>query len=314
MASLQNTFGWSLRRERLFTECQRKYWLQYYGSWGGWEADSPPEIKVAYVLKQLRNRHMWAGSLVHTAVERVLEAWRRGHEVHVEAVEEDTVSRMRAEFRSSRARRYVHQPKTCALFEHHYDVPLEDSDWLRVRAHVSHCLRTFFRSQWATELAALSPDDWLGIERFGRFNVQGITVIAVPDAAHRIPGTNRIRIIDWKTGRTQGGDDDADQRLQLTLYTRYAVERWGVHVDDVDAVAVNLHHGDADEIRVTAEDMDRLEERIVQSAQPMLGKLIDGDVRSNRASVADFPLLENTAGCRDCMFKELCWRDSWREL
>jgi len=314
MATLQNTFSWSLTRERLFAECRRKYWLQYYGTWGGWEADAAHEIKVGYILKQLRTRHMWAGGIVHDAIEQVLAAWFRGRDVDPTAVEQHTVEGMRADFRSSRDRRYVHQPKTCALFEHHYNVVLEDTDWLRVRAHVSHCLRTFFRSQWAAELQALPADDWLAIERFAKFEIDGVPVIAKPDAAHRLPDGNGIRIIDWKTGKSQGGEEDVDQRFQLLLYTQFAVAKWGVPPESITAVAVNLHHDDADEMHFTQEDLDRLRARVVDSAEPMVSRLIDRDRARNEADAADFPMQDEPSACRRCSYKELCWREGWQDL
>ena len=314
MATLKNTFSWSLSRERLLAECHRKYWIQYYGTWGGWEADAPSETKVGYILKQLRTRHMWAGSVVHDAIERVLAAWYRGQQVDAAAVEEHTVQRMRQDFRSSRSRRYVHQPKTCALFEHHYNLPVEDSDWLRVRAHVSHCLRTFFRSSWASELQALDMDDWLAIERFARFEINGVPVLAKPDAAHRLPNGQGIRIIDWKTGKSQGGEEDVDQRFQLLLYAQFAADKWSVSPESITAVAVNLHHGDADEMHFTQDDFDRLGYRVVDSAEPMIAPLIDQDRTVNQADAADFPMSEDAAKCRRCSYKELCWRDGWKDL
>jgi hypothetical protein len=36
MGELANTFSWSYSRHGMFSECLRKYWLSYYGSWGGW--------------------------------------------------------------------------------------------------------------------------------------------------------------------------------------------------------------------------------------------------------------------------------------
>jgi len=41
---------------------------------------------------------------------------------------------MRDEFRSSRGRRYRQYPNTCALFEHDYEVEIEDAAWKKVAA------------------------------------------------------------------------------------------------------------------------------------------------------------------------------------
>src|SRR5262245_42335161 len=125
MADLTNEFSWSRSRDNAFQECRRRYFYQYYGSWGGWEADAPPEVRRLYVLKQLGSRQMWAGRVVHDAVEMALHVFREGREVPVEPFVADVVERMRSEWRSSRDGRYRDAPKTVALFEHEYAVPLK---------------------------------------------------------------------------------------------------------------------------------------------------------------------------------------------
>ena len=55
-----------------------------------------------YVLKQLGTRHMWAGRLVHEAVERALLALRDGHALSEASLIEDTVRQMRQEWKGSR--------------------------------------------------------------------------------------------------------------------------------------------------------------------------------------------------------------------
>jgi hypothetical protein len=83
---LENTFSWSLSRHRTFRECPRKYWFHYYGAWGGWEYDAPPEARELYLLKNLTGLHLIAGDVVHRAIERVLEEVALGAVAHAETV------------------------------------------------------------------------------------------------------------------------------------------------------------------------------------------------------------------------------------
>src|SRR4026209_3054187 len=76
VADLANEFSWSRTRDNAFQECRRRYYYQYYGAWGGWDADSDPLVRRLYVLKQLATRQMWAGRPVHEAGGRVLRAPR----------------------------------------------------------------------------------------------------------------------------------------------------------------------------------------------------------------------------------------------
>ena len=70
MADLVNEFSWSRTRDNVFKECRRRYFYQYYGAWGGWDADADPLVRRLYVLKKLGTRQMWAGRLVHETIER----------------------------------------------------------------------------------------------------------------------------------------------------------------------------------------------------------------------------------------------------
>ena len=104
MPELTNTFSWSRSRNNTFQECRRRYFYQYYGSWGGWEPDAPEETRRLYVLKQLSSRQQWAGRVVHDAVEMALRAIAEGYELPHEAFIQDVVERMRQAMRWLKAR------------------------------------------------------------------------------------------------------------------------------------------------------------------------------------------------------------------
>lgn len=55
-----------------------------------------------------------------------------------------TLNQMHEDFRSSREKRYHIHPKTCALFEHEYEVLISDADWKKTADNVELCLRNFY--------------------------------------------------------------------------------------------------------------------------------------------------------------------------
>ena len=59
MAELQNRFTWSRSRAGMFDTCHYRYYLNYYGSWGGWSWNADPRNRRIYILKQLQSRWMW---------------------------------------------------------------------------------------------------------------------------------------------------------------------------------------------------------------------------------------------------------------
>jgi hypothetical protein len=127
MSTFKNKFSWSISRDRVFKTCPRQYYFNYYGYWGGWDLNAPERTRQIYILKQLKNRHMWSGSKVHDFIKQTLTNLRRGITVpNVDQIVDIALNQMRKELISSREKRYLTHPKTCALFEHEYEVPVSD--------------------------------------------------------------------------------------------------------------------------------------------------------------------------------------------
>ena len=147
MTELKNEFSWSKTRDEVFKTCPRQYWFAYYGYWNGWLEDAPVRTRQTYILKNLRNRYIWAGEKVHDCIQRSLTNIRRGIKVlSVDEIVSITLDQMRAEYRSSKAKNYLKNPKTCGLFEHEYGIKLPDDQWKDVAQNVEFCLRNFYGS------------------------------------------------------------------------------------------------------------------------------------------------------------------------
>ena len=78
MAELTNEFAFSWSRHKIFYECPRKLYWQYYGSWGGWEDEAPASARLAYRLKNIKNLTMLVGETFHEELAEILR--RRGHQ------------------------------------------------------------------------------------------------------------------------------------------------------------------------------------------------------------------------------------------
>ena len=116
MKEIRNEFSWSKSRDEVFQTCPRQYWFNYYGYWGGWEKDAPERTRQIYILRNLKNRHMWAGEKVHDCIKHTLRNLQRDISIlDVDEIVSITLNQMREEFRSSREKRYRVHPKTCAL-------------------------------------------------------------------------------------------------------------------------------------------------------------------------------------------------------
>ena len=49
MTDFKNKFSWSISQDRTFQTCKRKYYLNRYGSWGGWDKNSDELTRKIYL-------------------------------------------------------------------------------------------------------------------------------------------------------------------------------------------------------------------------------------------------------------------------
>jgi hypothetical protein len=303
MAELANAFSWSRSRDGMFQECRRRYFYHYYGAWGGWEVGAPAEVRRLYVLKQLTSRQGWAGRVVHEAIEMTLKALHADRAVPEAWLVEETVRRMRQEWRASRDGRYRELPKAdVALFEHEYGVAIADRTWQALRDHVLRCLRNFHRLPLLAELRDTPRERWILIEDVRAFEFEGTPVYAAPDFGYWTVA-DRLALVDWKTG----SPDPEQTAVQLGCYALYAQDVLEVPPPRVDLLEVNLREGTVTAHPWDAARLDAIRERLRLSIRGMKAWLRDPAL--NLAAIEDFERTEDLRICRWCNFKAVCRPD-----
>jgi hypothetical protein len=300
MSEVRNEFSWSKSRNEIFQTCPRQYYFNYYAYWGGWEKEAPERTRQIYLLKNLKNRFMWSGEKVHDCVKHTLKNLQRGISVlNPDDIVSITLDKMRDEFRSSRERRYRRYPKTCALFEHEYEVDLSDDKWKKVAEDVERCVRNFYNSETFTMLKELPKENWLEIEDFSFFYLDGKKIWAVIDCSFRTE--DGITIIDWKTGRTTTGDVS----LQLSCYAMYGREKWGVKPENMRLIEYNLLSDQKAEFVVTEGEILNTRTYIKGSIADMQSLLVD--VENNEPKdEAFFKKVEDDKIRDRCNFRKVC--------
>lgn len=300
MSDLKNEFSWSKSRDEVFRKCPRQYYFQYYGSWGGWNIDCDARTRKIYVLKQLQSRSMWAGSKVHDCIRRALENQRRGIKpmMQREAVDA-TLASMRKDFANSRRGDYWKNPKSCGLFEHEYALNLPNSAWKETADHVVRCLDIFYQSDVFMRIKELSVEQWLEMEDFSSFQLDGIKIHVVLDFSYRDSDGN-IVIYDWKTGRSDAERND----VQLACYSYYATQKWAVVPEKVQTIEFNLATGRELNYAITGKSLESILQHIRGSIRDM--KMLLDDPTANRASEDRFTYTTQNAACRYCNYKKVC--------
>jgi hypothetical protein len=302
MPDLKNTFSWSRSRDATFQECRRRYYYQYYGSWGGWEPDAPVETRRLYVLKQLASRQQWAGRVVHEAVEMVLRSIAEGYELPPEPFIRDVVERMRVDWRSSRDRRYWTEPKTAALFEHEYAIDIKPEAWQALARHVADCLRNFFRLPLLAEIRQTPLEHWLIEYSSKAFEFGGTPMWVAPDFGFW-SSENRLVLVDWKTGASAAEATS----FQLGCYALYAHDVLRQPPERVDLREANLREGVVTEVHWDDARLEAVRERVRFSIRAMKAYLADPE--GNVAVVDNFERTEDLRLCRWCNFRAVCRPD-----
>ena len=300
MADLQNELTWSASRHGCFSSCRRRYYYNYYGSWGGWSYKATPECRELYMLKKMGTRHMWMGKVVHAAVQAALDA--RHHEQRVvdcATLKERVLQTMRQEFRNSREGAYRSDPKKYpGLLEHEYGEDVPDSEWKKLAEDAQLCVENLHAMPLWQELMSLDTSAWLEWEAMNGFAHRGLKVWAVLDFARR--KGDAIEIYDWKTGKPR--EEAAD--LQMGVYSMYAHGKWQVPLEKISAHLVYVQAGKIVTHRPDAAWVERARMQMDESITAMKALLRT----PTQVAIEDCPLTESIAECRQCAFRRLCGR------
>lgn len=299
MIEFKNDFAWSISRNDTFRKCQRMYYYQYYGFWGGWDLAADKRTRTIYILKQLQNRQMWAGSKVHECIESTLNEIKTGIEkIDSEQKIDTTLDLMRKEFLSSKNKKYLTHPKTCALFEHEYGLDLSEEEWRSNAYNAVECLSQFFNSDVYKEISQLSDNQWLELEQFPFFYLKGYKIYAVLDFAFR--RNDEIIIYDWKTGRKNPEKD----KFQLACYGLFAIQKWEIKPEKVKLADFFLSNGEQYDYNFKDFELDQIQEYILNSIDEMKDML--DNPQENIAREDNFIFSEDKQTCKYCNYYKIC--------
>lgn len=299
MSPYKNEFSWSKSRNETFYKCQRMYYFHYYGYWGAWFDEADDRTEKLWVLRKLKNRHMWAGTKVHEVIKEAFEAIGSGNKPlsKKESVDK-TIEVMRKEFKDSSKGKYWKDKNACALYEHEYELNLPDNEWKEIADKVERCIQNFYDSDEFSFIAKLSKGKWLVAEELLDFEYDKTKIFIRPDFIFR--DGEEIHIYDWKTGKAEADSN----RLQLGCYTLYAVKRWDVRPNQVIPKEVYLLSGEQIEDKLSAEELDEIRQNISSSIAQMKN-LLDDQSR-NLARENEFSFTENEYICQFCNFRKVC--------
>jgi hypothetical protein len=282
-------FSWSASRHDAFSACRRRYYYSYYAA---------AEDEEIHRLKKLSALPLWAGSVVHDTIEWFLKK----HDALPSQEEQDALIRrvvhtgMLSDWRESEMGSLRFR-----LFEHEYDVPVEQEDKRIAVNTVMRSLRGFFRSETLRQALAVGREQWLALEDLVSFHVGDVEVFLRMDLAFR-DADGCVVIVDWKTGRREGRFNE----IQVAGYALYATERgWVSSPEEISTELNYLAIPRARRRGVTQKGVDHARNFIRKSAGNMRALLVDP--AENLARLEDFPMVDRPQVCRRCNFRKLCF-------
>ena len=304
MADFVNEFSWSYSRDRMFRSCLRRYWLNYYGSWGGWDSRAPEEVREIYRQKKLTSRAMWIGILVHEVAERALKSlgWAQPRGV------EDSVAWIRNRGHSDvEGSRTGNDPRRASkkveFQEHYYGADLPEGAWEEALDEMERQVRNLFNHPVFRRMVAVK-ERILQVERLLQIDIMGVPVWVSLDVLMD-EGRGGVVIVDWKTGRAHA---DAEVGRQMGIYGLYAQQELDLAPGQIQALHVNTRDGGYKAHPVDASQLDQSQQELVESSRAM--KELLSDVEGNVALMEDFPkVVDGSDECRFCSFRRTCGRN-----
>ncbi|HEM62569.1 MAG TPA: hypothetical protein ENO24_09780 [Chloroflexi bacterium] len=300
---LQNEFSWSLSRDFIFHACLRQYYYHYYGSWGGWRHEAPPDVKELYVMKNLQTTPMWTGSIVHQIAHEVVKGFRTGQPLSVEAALATTRDRMERDWQDSATCRYRRRPnRICGLAEHYYAVSIPAQALAEAAIVAQGCVRRLYGSHTYKTMLELGPDSIVECEELNTISVAGVKGWVSPDLILR-DGDERLMVVDWKTGTSSQKEETT---RQLSIYALYALRKYSSSARELMGVEENLRLGESHLHSLKEWALQETREYVEGSIQKMRRLLHDEG--QNIALIRDFPMTDHLAACLHCRFRRACDR------
>ena len=300
MAGKVKELSWSLSRARMFEECPRRFYYHYYFAPVGYATDAPDEAKLALEMKQIKGLDMWVGEVVHETIQWALEQVKAGGTPSEQDLRADARRRLSDGWQGSVKQLWrIHQDEAYPnLFEHYYKIPVGQAVTDRLKDKALTSVMNFAGSDVFRQISASPGDQWLPIEKYSSFRLDGLLMYVKFDFALR--DGKGLALYDWKTG-----NPTQDELRQLACYAMYASGRYEMPLENIKACAVHLQPElDAHEHAVGLEEVEELREYVRQGFNAMVKSL--RNPARNIAAMEDFPMTGNLPRCVRCNFRGIC--------
>ena len=238
------------------------------------------------------------GQIVHEVIKYVLDQLNYENKINLSYALAILRKKFEQGFIYSSMKRYTgFSSKVHKFFEEEYNIEISEEDKKELLKKAELCLTTFYNSDTFMEIKNVPLSDWISLEEFLSFNLEGNRIFLSIDFAMKVG--DKIILYDWKTGKERESDFD----LQLTCYSLYLSEKYGISPENIVAKIFNLSINKEDTFKIDVKKLEEMKEYIKKSIEEMKSLLYDAE--NNIAKEDNFPKEEGFY-CSRCSFKKVC--------
>lgn len=292
---------WSYSRREVFEKCQRLYYYQYYGASSRTAKADPQKAQLRF-LKDISNRYMRAGDIMHWAISCSLKARaKKGREWSQNFLIEFARKRFQEDLSFSRGYKNgtplpAEMSAPVLLMELYYGLEDAEERCGEVEEKMVRALQSFQAVAEYVPFRAGVDGDEAKIESPVSVKHQGVSLRGKVDLA--FSQTGRATVVDWKMGEGDGGADS----LQLLFYAMWAMQAFTCPSDQVDLVKAHLGSGTVSRFEFGSKAILRAKARISQDVERMRSV----DEYGRNGVVEAFTPCGQERVCAGCVFRGVC--------
>lgn len=288
---------WSYSRRGALEQCARRYYYAYYGS----NKRTKTEDVEARLLNRLQNRYERSGQILHLVISTFLRKTRAGDLWNTSSLCNWAESLFSKDCDRSRqitnlVENGESDTNSMILQEFYYKESDAEETCLAAKNRLVSATKEFAENPVFSELRGESVTSDALIECPIKIDGFPCKVSGRVDLAYR--DGDEIKVVDWKMGGTQVGDDS----LQLATYGTWAINRFGANPDNVCIYKALLADGELSTSRITEGMLSRAKARIIQDAERMAAL----DNYGHFGIVGAFSPCSQPAVCALCRFRKIC--------
>lgn len=314
-------FAWSPSRWDVFRSCPLAYYYSYYLAWDGWDIDSEPARREAYLCKNLTSLSFIFNNAFRDEMTRIARAVQSGayaaepEKFSPEEVEKSIRARLnRAYAGRKNFRAWLDDPKRFPLIMEcvyqGWGNPMEDSiEWIKEKLSFVHGYTDFKTFSDLVSLSKSGNGDKVieaGESPFksglDTFLLDGVKVFSGVDLVYQKDG--KTVAVNWRTGDDRESYMAASRAVALYLNLHY-----GIPSSDMVVRNEFLISGESAEYNPGKHSIDDAKKRIAKQAAVMAEFVKSSDTKENIPLSEDaFCEAARNPDCSWCRYRGICMK------